>query len=68
MKAIKIVYNDIEGNLISPKCLFGKIISEDEHFLNFLTGHGKSYRINKKLILTIEESSREFILNEEVRF
>jgi hypothetical protein len=65
MKAKKIIYNDVEGNFFSPRVILGKVISEDEIFINFLTGKGKSYRINKNHIISIEQTDVEFVLEKE---
>lgn len=47
----KLVYQD--GNY--TKVLYGKIISEDEIFINFETKDGGKVRINKKHIISIKE-------------
>jgi len=61
MKCKKITYNDFEGNR-SPRVLLGRVLSEDDQFINFLTGKGKTYRINKNWVLSIEDSDADFIL------
>jgi len=62
MKCIKIVYRSEENFYASPKVLLGKLISEDENFVSILTGKGKSYRIRRDCILSLEDTSEDFIL------
>lgn len=64
MKAQKIVWRDIEDNAIHPRVVYAKILNEDDDFICFLSGKGRTYRVNKMHIISIEESDREFMLQE----
>ena len=62
-KCKKIMFRDIETS-IQPRVIFAKILSEDEQFISFLSGRGISYRVNKLHIICIEDTDREFQLQE----
>lgn len=67
MKCKKFTFYDLEGqNFISPKIIFGKLLSEDDNFISFLSGRGRSYKINKNHIISVEDSDKEFELQEDV--
>ncbi len=51
MGKTKLVYID-NG---TTKLLFGKIESEDNFFIKFITEDGKVFRINKNYIVSIKE-------------
>jgi len=55
MGKTKLVYKDNE----ITKVLWGRIISEDDLFISFLTEDGNSFRINKHNIISIKDSGGE---------
>lgn len=61
MKCKKIIYYDLESNAFSPKILFGRLLEEDQFFIKFETGRGKTYTIHKKNIISIVDSNKTFI-------
>lgn len=65
MKCKRIIYQDVENITSPPRIVYGKLLSEDDHFISFLTGRGRSYRIAKNHVLAVEDSEREFILEGE---
>lgn len=64
MKAKKLVYRSEESFFSTPRVLYGKIVAEDEEFISFFTGAGKSYRIARYCIISIEDTEKEFKLQE----
>lgn len=53
MGKIKLVYRDGEVT----KVLWGKILSEDNLFISFLTQDGNTFRINKQMVISIRDYS-----------
>ena len=49
---LKIVW--LEGNI--PHCVFGELVSEDDHFLVFRQRDGLEIKLNKGYVIKIEEA------------
>lgn len=54
----KIIYNDISFP-DTPKILYGLILWQDDNFLKFQT-ENREYTFSKKLLISIEDTNKEF--------
>lgn len=49
------------GNNNTISILLGKVTYEDSSEIQVLTGSGKTYRIMKQVLVSIEDTDREFV-------
>lgn len=52
------------GEIGDVSILLGKVIQEDNSEIEVLTGRGRSYRIMKRFLISIEDTDREFKEND----
>lgn len=58
----RLVYTDDLGR---PSRLLGKVISQKDGFIEFLTGAGKTYLISIKSMISLTPTDKKFVMQQD---